>query len=226
MGSRAVAAVCLTLGLAAGVAGPRHAAAQTGVNVPIDNFRPAIDSRGYITVNASDVMSHLDISFGLVTDWSFRPLELVGPSWGRTPEYEADEATTYNVNHVISPALQAAFGILGIVEVAVTLPLHVVSGDVGPDFVGVDGDPRDDEKFNFSAQGLGDFGLHAKVRILDATRHPVGLGVLGSLYIPAGHDENEWLGESKLTPQVIGILDKDWRKFRHAANFGVRLRAE
>jgi outer membrane protein OmpA-like peptidoglycan-associated protein len=207
-----------TLWIASGVA---HA--QASGNLDVDGFRPAIDSRGYITVNASEVMGHLDISFGLVTDWAHKALELVGPAFGGTPDYAADDATRYTVQNVITPTLQAAIGLVGIAEIAVTLPVHIVSGDVGPDFVG-EATPNDDEKFNFSSQGLGDLGLHAKIRLLDTSRHPLGLGVIGSLYLPLGGGDNEWLGEGKLTPQVMGILDKETRHFRLAGNFGVRIR--
>ena len=34
-------------------------------NIPLDTFRPAIDSRGYITVNASQVLGDKELSFGL-----------------------------------------------------------------------------------------------------------------------------------------------------------------
>ena len=34
---------------------------QASGNLDVDGFRPAIDSRGFITVNASEVMGHLDI---------------------------------------------------------------------------------------------------------------------------------------------------------------------
>ena len=41
------------------------AAAQPAGNVTLDPFRPAIDSRGYLTVNASQVLGDRELSFGL-----------------------------------------------------------------------------------------------------------------------------------------------------------------
>ena len=70
----AVAAGALTLlGLA------RPASAQTPVQerVPESNgdgmdthlFRPAVDSKGFFSVNGSDILGKNDVSFGLVLDW-------------------------------------------------------------------------------------------------------------------------------------------------------------
>ena len=41
------------------------AIAQPAGNLPIDSFRPAVDSRGYLTINASQVLGHGELSFGL-----------------------------------------------------------------------------------------------------------------------------------------------------------------
>ena len=35
-------------------------------------FRPAIDTKGYVTLNASQVLGHLDFSLGLVGTWAGR----------------------------------------------------------------------------------------------------------------------------------------------------------
>ncbi len=32
-------------------------------------FRPAVDSKGFFSVNGSDIVGKNDISFGLVLDW-------------------------------------------------------------------------------------------------------------------------------------------------------------
>ena len=46
------------------------ASAQPAGNITLDPFRPAMDSRGYITVNASQVLGDKELSFGLgALDW-------------------------------------------------------------------------------------------------------------------------------------------------------------
>jgi OmpA-OmpF porin, OOP family len=203
---------------------PLTASAQRGGDIDIDSFRPAVDSRGYITVNASQTLAHKDLSFGLVTDWGFRVLNLEGPPFGNTPAYK-DGNTTYEVENVISPTLQAAFGLFNRFEIGLTIPFRIVNGSSGPPFVGVPGDPNDDNSFHFSAQGLGDIGLHLKVRILDTSHHPFGLALLGSAYIPGGYDAASWLGENKFTPRGTVIVDKEWRRVRAAINAGILVRS-
>ena len=39
-------------------------------------FRPAVDSKGYVTLNASQVLGHTDFSLGLVGTWAGLPLQL------------------------------------------------------------------------------------------------------------------------------------------------------
>src|SRR5688572_5179416 len=82
--------------------GPQIAVGQVqpnGGDIDLQAFRPAMDSRGYITVNASQVLGHKELSFGLVTNW--------GKSVLRFEEGE----TTYEVENIITPALIAAFGV-------------------------------------------------------------------------------------------------------------------
>src|SRR5687767_8820883 len=133
---------------------PSTAVAQQGGNIDLQAFRPAMDSRGYITVNASQILGHKEISFGLVTNWGFRVLELEGGNWGQAGYDEGN--STYAVENIITPELVFAFGLFKVVELGVSVPFTIVSGDVGPDFDGDDANPSNDEGFGFSAQGVGD----------------------------------------------------------------------
>src|SRR5215470_11804086 len=168
-----------------------------------------MDSRGYITVNASQVLAKWDLSFGLITDWGFKVLKLEG---GASPGAGYDTGPVqYQVMHVISPNLMAAFGIAGVAEIGVNVPFHIVLGDADPDFIGNVADPRDNDAFRFSAQGIGDIGLHLKIRLLDTSRHPFGLALMGSVYIPTGYDTLSWLGDNKVYGRAGLILDKEFR---------------
>src|SRR5262245_39400793 len=182
----------------------------TGGNIDLQYFRPAIDSRGYITVNASQILGHLELSFGLVTNWAYKVLEMDAPRGGLGAEY-ANGDRTYDVDNLITPNLQAALGIAGLLEIGVTIPFMVVAGDADPDFLGLASDPNDDEEFGFSSQGIGDIGAHAKIRLLNTSKHPVGLAVLGSVYFaPYGEDKHDqWLGEGGMTVQPSVIIDKE-----------------
>src|SRR5512143_465927 len=133
------------------------AAAQQAGDVPLDTFHPAMDSRGYLTVNASQVLGHKELSFGLGSlDWGYKMLNFEGGG------------NTYDVNNIVTATLIAAFGLKAgpaELEFGASLPFGIVGGDRGPDFTGMPG-PNDDKDFKLSSQGLGNIGLHFKTRFL------------------------------------------------------------
>jgi outer membrane protein OmpA-like peptidoglycan-associated protein len=96
---RAVVIVCL-------VALAAPAAAD---DVAVDAFHPAVDSRGFVTVDGASVLDAGQPSFGLVTSWARRPL--VG-----------------DVGDLIAPTLVGAIGLGARTELAVALPLGIASG--------------------------------------------------------------------------------------------------
>src|SRR5215831_3592541 len=70
----------------------------SGDNFSLQNFRPAVDSKGYVTVNASQVLGHLEFSFGLVANYAHDVLNL-----------EHTDATMFksrfDVEHFLTPQL-------------------------------------------------------------------------------------------------------------------------
>jgi OmpA-OmpF porin, OOP family len=195
-------------------------AQKNGANIDLNAFRPAMDSRGYITINASQVLGHKELSFGLVTNWGRNVLTL-----------EQGE-NLYEVNNIISPTLIGAYGLkFGLIELefGLSMPFSVMSGDRSPDFDnGTPTDPNDDENFQFDGQGIGDIGVHLKTRFLNTSKGPkIGFGVIGSLYLPTASEKNKWLGEESMVPQVLGVLDKefgDGGRLRVAVSGGIRMR--
>ncbi|HJZ84978.1 MAG TPA: OmpA family protein [Polyangia bacterium] len=71
-------------------------------------FRPAVDSKGYVTINGSQVLGSGDLSFGLVTTWG----RDVGPG----------------IENQLEPQLQAALGLWRRLELGVGVPLYVAGG--------------------------------------------------------------------------------------------------
>ena len=195
------------------------ASAQVGGNIDLNYFRPAMDSRGYITVNASETLDHTDVSFGLVTNWGRNVLKFE----------EGDD--NYTVDHVVSPTLIGAFGLeLGPIglELGVSVPFNIMSGDRDPDEIGDPGTPNDDDNLQFSGQGVGDLGLHAKLRLLDASVQPFGVAVIGSVQLPTATESDAWIGEDTASPQALLVIDKEWgreRRLRTALTGGIRLRS-
>src|ERR1700749_1779047 len=74
--------------------------AEPGGNVDLNVFTPAMDSRGYLTVNASQVLGDKEFSFG--------PGSL---DWGRHMLTVDGGGTTYSVDNIISATLIAAVGL-------------------------------------------------------------------------------------------------------------------
>src|SRR5258706_12030378 len=85
------------------------AVAEPGGNIPLDTFRPAMDSRGYITVNASQVLGDRELSFGLgALDWGHHLLTLGDDSCSKTPN---GGPACYSIHNVITATLIGAFGV-------------------------------------------------------------------------------------------------------------------
>jgi hypothetical protein len=76
--SRRVGFTAIGAALVAAIVGTPHiASAEVGGNHDLSIFRPAIDSRGYLTINASQVLGHTELSFGLgALDWGHNLLVL------------------------------------------------------------------------------------------------------------------------------------------------------
>ncbi len=204
--------------VAAVIAVPSLARAQAG-DLSINPFHHAMDSRGYLTVNASQVLGHGDLAFGLVTDWGYKLVSL------------ENGTQTLTIDNMVSPTLLAAAGLkLGPAEIefGATVPFVIMAGDRNPDDPGLPADPNDNREFQLSGQGLGNVGLHVKTRFLKTSRGPkIGLGLVASFYLPTVSEKGKFLGDDKLTPQVMGILDKEFgqdRRFRVALNAGIRIR--
>ena len=183
------------------------ARADIGGDIPLDGFRPALDARGFVTVDGGDVLAPGEPSFGLVTTWSRGLLDLDGAG------------ASYRVDDVVSPTLVAAIGLpsplrgIGL-ELAGALPFGVISADRGPDQLGEDGD--------LAAQGVGDVSLHLKVRLLERARWTFAVALGGTLPTAAA---NRWLGNGRATGGGRAIAE--WRsgRWRAALNLGVRVRA-
>jgi outer membrane protein OmpA-like peptidoglycan-associated protein len=176
-------------------------------------LRPAMDGSGYFTVDASQVMGHLDWSIGLTGTYARDVLDLSGAG------------ATFRVSDLVTAQLQGALGLWKRAELGLSLPVHILFGSRGPAYVSPD-DPNSSSGLTFGAQMVGDLGVHAKVRLLDTTRHPVGLALLASVYAPTG-DAKRFLGEGNVTLRPELVLDEELgraRRVRIALNVGALVR--
>jgi OmpA-OmpF porin, OOP family len=206
-----------------GLSGSAHAQ-LTNAPVDLQIFRPAMDSKGFITVNSSAVLGQGDFSFGLVVSYARKPLTLTGAP-------VAGNGTSFSVDNLVTPSLQGAVGFtklphLGI-ELGLVIPLSVLSGSGLPqDPPTSAADPNSATDYTFTKQGLGDIQVHPKFRFLNATRGGLGLAVIPSLILPTG-DKNAFLGEGKFIFQPTVVVDTEagyLGRFRAAVNGGIRVR--
>lgn len=216
-----VSGLAITHAPASAQAQEQAAQGPDGANIHLNAFRPALDSRGYITVNASQVLGHNEVSFGLVLNWS------------RSLLVFEDGENVYSVDNIITPTLVGAYGLkLGPAELefGASLPFTIMSGDREPDDLGSPDNANDNENFRFDGQGIGDVGLHLKTRFLNTSRGlRVGLAVIASVYLDTASEKNKWLGAAAPVPQLMGVLDKEFGRqgrFRVALTGGVRLRTK
>src|SRR3954470_552692 len=112
--------LALGLALVGAAAVAPSAEAQQLKNAPLDLqvFRPAMDSKGFLTLNASQILAPLDFSFGLVTTWARRPLSF------------ETATSTFRIENLITPSFQGAVGLfqqrqVGL-ELGVVVPLGVM----------------------------------------------------------------------------------------------------
>ena len=204
----------------AGFAATAHAQIQ---NAPVDLeiFRPAMDSKGFFTINSSGVLGEGDLSFGLVTAYARNPLVLNGGMVGGQP-------TKFAVQNLITPSLQAAVGFthlphLGF-ELGLILPMAIISGASTPS----DQTAMGTKDWTFTAQGLGDLQVHPKIRLMNATRNGLGLALIPSIILPTG-DKNSFMGEGQVIFQPTAVIDTEigyLGRFRAAINGGVRIRTK
>src|SRR5580698_1783796 len=188
--------------------------------VDLEIFRPAMDSKGFITVNSSGVLGEGDLSFGLVTSYARKPLVLNGNgTFG-------GQQNQFAVNNLVTPSLQAAVGFthlphLGF-ELGVVLPLAIISGQSTPS----DQTANGAKDWTFTAQGIGDLQVHPKIRLMNATRNGLGLAIIPSVILPTG-DKTSFLGEGQWIFQPTAVIDTELGylgRFRAAINGGMRIR--
>jgi outer membrane protein OmpA-like peptidoglycan-associated protein len=187
----------LALGFALLCVSSGVAAAQSAGNMQLDAYQPAMDARGYLSVNGTSVLGSGELSFGLGSiDWGHRMLD-----------FQAGSAS-YSVDDMVTSTLVGALGlrVAGVpFELGMSLPLTIMNGTDG----------------RVNAQGVGDLGMHLKARLLHLG--PLGIGALASVYLPTASKSDGFLGEPGVSSQFEGLADVSLGRLRLGVNAGVRL---
>jgi hypothetical protein len=160
-----------------------HVPPTNGSGMDLNLFRPAVDSKGFFSVNGADVLGAGDISLGLVLDYGHNLLR-VNPGHG----------PSHMVSHAFKGVFQLDYGIAGYLVVGLSIPVLVNQGDalvdVGPGATaGKGGKNADYSTDPLGAQALGDLALHVKVPILRPDG-PIGIALLAQAGVGVGGSRN------------------------------------
>ena len=166
-------------------------------------FRPAVDSKGFVTVNGTDILGANNLSFGLVLDYGRHLLRTRAP--GEALDEDGDECargqcdgsgTTLPDNEqtgvpaLIEDSFQGSFsfnyGVGNDVVLGIQVPVVLMTGDPA---YGIGGSPEfGDDNYNTLAlnqESLGRMTLHGKWR-LTRVQNTVGVALIGQVGIPMG----------------------------------------
>ena len=233
-------AIGLTLVVLGIAAAPQARAQLAKAAVDLQVFRPAADTKGYITLNGAQILAPLDVSFGIVTTGGWKPLVL---DHGTQTYNGQPQSNSLTMKFLLTTTLQGAVGLfstdhLGL-QFGLALPIGITNGEGLPydqgaangvlyvNSAGVrQNGTNDDIHSMMNNQGVGDLALLPKLRILNPSRGPVGISIIPGLILPTG-DKSKFLGEGQTIFQPQGVVEVNWGRygvFRTALNLGMRIR--
>ena len=216
---------------------PARAGAQSAALDPgrggmdLHLYRPAMDSRGFLSVNGTDVLGHLDFALGLVVDGGFGLLPYDGfvNADDRGTSSLSDPAVRCGrdllcgraVDYVMTGTLQANLGLFNLLEAGVQIPVAFAAGGniTIPGLYDESATPS-----GLSYQGFGGIVIHTKVRLVRAERSS-GFGLAAALQVelPSGSPAH-FVGDTGTV--FWPMLAAEWRPdrlVRFGAQLGARL---
>ncbi len=234
------ALLALTLVFSLGLGGRAEAQAGRLTNGGLDLhlFRPAMDSKGYLSINGTDILGHLDFAFGLVVDMGGGllpyngfvndPNQPIPAGYGPSAFCGRDLLCGRAIDYVATGTLQFNLGLFNLLEIGAQVPVGFVGGRnvTIQDTMGhpIFNSPAMANPVADSYQGFGGIILHAKLRILRAERNAgLGLGVGLQVEFPSG-SPSHFVGDSDVVfwPTLLGEWRPD-RLIRIGLNVGARL---
>jgi OOP family OmpA-OmpF porin len=193
---------------------------SAGGGMDLHLFRPAVDSKGLLTLNGTDVLGANEFSFGLILDGGFGLLPHDGFTNNAGVAAAGAERHSNIVDQFFTGTLHFNYGIANRLIVGIQIPVQVVSGS-NITVPGAINDRTNPSGLDF--QGFGNITLHSKIRLLRADRDAIGLAALLSIELPTG-DSRFFAGEPGLA--LWPALAAEWRPVRAirvALNLGARL---
>jgi outer membrane protein OmpA-like peptidoglycan-associated protein len=191
-------------------------------------FRPAVDSKGYISTNGTSVLGAGDYSFGLVLDMGFHIMPFNGFAFDKSASVTYDargngtsgfEQRDYLINQAITGTLHFNYGIANTAIVGVQVPIMVIGGPnvIVPGVYNDSGAPG-----GLDTQGFGNITLHGKVRLVRYEETKVGVAAILHIELPTGNS-SQFRGEPGFAAWPVMALE--WVPvpiFRLGLNVGYR----
>ncbi len=161
-------------------------------------FRPAVDSKGFFSVNGTDIIGKNDISFGMILDWGhtlMRTNNSDNPMGSPGDAVDADgrcvsvdsctpssggSGTSALISDSFTGTLSASYGIANIAVVGLSVPIVMIIGDEGYG-LGPTGDTR--QSSQVTPQKPSTVIPHVKFRLLKV-QDGFGLSVIAQAGIP------------------------------------------
>jgi len=173
-------------------------------------FRPALDSRGLVSVNGVDVLGDGRFSLGLVLDY--------GRGILRVPD--VGQKSTALVDHSFQGTFHFAYGIANRASVGISAPALLMAGESQPSVPGWGPQALDVQAFSHVA-------FHAKVKLTRADSEAKGVGVAlaGQVGIPVSDAPKNGGADPTLFYWPMLIVEKRFGiggQVRLAANVGWR----
>ena len=176
-------------------------------------FRPAVDSKGYISTNGTNILGDGDYSFGLVLDMGLGIMPFNGFAYDQSARVDFNsqrvgtsgfDKQDHLIDAAITGTLHFNYGIANTAVVGIQVPIMVLGGPnvVVPNVWNDNGDPQ-----GLDSQGFGNITLHGKVRLLRYEEHGIGLAGILQVELPTG-DPKTFRGEPGLG--LWPMLALDW----------------
>ncbi len=195
------------------------AASLSANGMDLHLFRPAIDSKGHISVNGAQVLGAGDVSFGLVLDVGLGIMPFNGFNNDDSVRAADAKRTDRLISSFWTGTLQANYGIANFLVVGAQLPVQLVGGP-NQTIPGTFNDAAAPKGLGY--QGLGNFGLHAKARFLRTPYDVFSMAAIARVEFPTGKSA-QFAGEPgfALWPELVA----EWKpldEVRIALNGGYR----
>ncbi len=227
-----VVALVLLASLSPAVSAAQEATLTDG-GMDLHLFRPAVDTRGYFTVNGTEVMPHKEFSFGLVLDAGFGILRYNGfdNDPDNTPAAEASRESRI-AKQGFTGTFMFNVGLIDRLVIGIQLPITFFRGDSvqtpdrAPDGSCI-GATSAGCLYNYQAnglrsQGVGDLTIHAKARLLNLGESPVGIAATLRVGFPTAKT-TQFAGEPGFSLWPTAVVEfQPIEKIRLALEAGYR----